>query len=182
MSIHEIALPYMRELLDQFQETVNLGVLEGDEVVYIQILESPQAFKMSSRIGGRDPAHATALGKAILAFLPEEEVERIAHVTGLPKRTEKTISSLQRLREELVTIRQRGYAMDEGENEEGACCVGAPIFDHRGTVIAALSISGPCLHFSPEKVAEMGTALRRVTSQISQKMGCSNNPIAALEA
>lgn len=171
MTIHEVALPYMRDLLDRFQETVNLGVLEENEVVYVEILESPQAFKMSSHVGGRDFPHATSIGKAMLAFLPEEEVERIVHATGLPRHTEKTITSLSRLKEELTTIRQRGYAIDDQENEEGACCIGAPIFDRRGDVIAAISISGPARRFSTKEIEDMGTALLEATSQISQNIG-----------
>jgi IclR family acetate operon transcriptional repressor len=174
VTLHKVASPYMQELLDRFQETVNLGVLEKNEVVYIEILESPRAFKMSSHVGGRDFPHSTSVGKAMLAFLPEETVEQIVHATGLPKRTEKTISSLPRLKEELATVRQRGYAIDDGENEEGARCVGAPIFDRRGNVIAAISISGPAIRSSMEEIEEMGAAVLEATSQISQKIGYSD--------
>jgi IclR family acetate operon transcriptional repressor len=176
MTLHEVALPYMQEILDRFRETVNLAVLEGDEVVYIEILESPQSFKMSSHVGGRDYPHATSVGKAMLAFLPEKEVERIVHATGLPKRTDKTITSHGRLKEELAMIRQRGYAIDNGENEEGARCVGAPIFDHRGGVVAAVSVSGPAFRTSMKEIEELGLALLDVTSQISQKMGYVEQP------
>jgi DNA-binding IclR family transcriptional regulator len=171
MTVHEVALPYLRALLDQFQETVNLGVLEHNEVVYVEILESPQFFKMAAHVGGRDSVHSTSIGKAILASLREEEVRQIAHTTGLPKHTQKTITSLPQLKEELASIRQHGYAIDSGENEEGACCVGAPIFDHRGDVIAAISISGPDQRFSAGKIEEVGAALVEVTRQVSQEMG-----------
>jgi len=173
MTVHEVALPYMQELLDRFKETVNLGVLEDNEVVYIEILESPRSFKMSSQVGGRDFPHATSIGKAMLAFLPEKKVDSIIDVTGLPKRTEKTITLLAQLKEELAMIRQRGYAMDNGENEEGARCVGAPIFDRRGDVIAAISISGPAFRSSGQETQEMGVAVLEVTAQISRKIGYS---------
>jgi len=171
MTLHELALPYMRELQERSQQTVNLGVLEGNEVVYIEILESPQTFKMSARVGGRDFPHSTSIGKSILAFLPKEQVEQIAKATGLPKRTEKTISLLPQLVEELKAIRQQGYAIENGENEEGALCIGAPILNHLGNAIAAISISGPASHFSQELVKKLSPDLVEATSQISQRIG-----------
>jgi IclR family acetate operon transcriptional repressor len=170
MPIHEVALPYLHDLLVRFQETVNLGVLEHNEIVYLEVLESPQAFKMSSHVGARDYPHATSLGKAVLAFLPEKEVERIIRATGMPKRTEKTICSFSRLKEELTLIRRRGYSIDDQENEEGARCVGAPLLDSRGNVMAAISLSGPAPHFSQAVIENIGAALTEITSLISQKM------------
>ncbi len=171
MTLHEVALPYMRELLDRFQETVNLAVLEGHEMVYVEILESPRAFKMSAHVGGREALHATALGKAILAHLPEDQVERLLQITGLPRYTANTLCSPSLLKEELATVRARGYATDNEEKEEGACCVGVPIFGHRGLPIAAISISGPALRFSQEKMEEMGRALLEVSAKVSQQIG-----------
>ena len=173
MTLHEVALPYMRELQRRFRETVNLAVLEDCEIVYIEILESPQTFKMSSHVGGREIPHATSLGKAMLAFLPDEDVVHIVAHTEFPERTSKTVSSLSQLQEELEEIRRRGYAVDNEENEEGARCVGVPIFDHRGNVAAALSISGPALRSSTEQIEEMGSALLQASAQISQMVGSS---------
>jgi DNA-binding IclR family transcriptional regulator len=176
MPIHEVALPYLRDLLTRFQETVNLGILEHNEIVYLEVLDSPQAFKMSARVGARDYPHATALGKAILAFLPTQEAERIIRATGMPKRTKKTICSPPRLKEELALIRQRGYSIDDEENEEGACCVGAPLLDYQGKVMAAVSLSGPAPRFSQEVIENMGAALIEIKSQISQKMQYLKKP------
>ena len=116
-------------------------------------------------------AHATSLGKAMLAFLPDEEVERIAETSRLPKRTANTIDSLSQLWPELGMIRERGYAIDEEENEAGARCVGVPIFDHQGNVVAALSISGPASRLSAAEVEKLGAALVAASQQISQGMG-----------
>ncbi|MGQ9585394.1 MAG: IclR family transcriptional regulator [Anaerolineae bacterium] len=171
MTIHEVALPHMRELLERFQETVNLAVLEGHEIVYIEILESPRAFKMSSHVGGREIPHSTSLGKAILAYLPEAQMERIIRTTGLPRYTANTICSLPRFREELAAVRERGYAIDNEENQEGARCVGVPVFDRRGCPIAAISISGPALRFSNKEEEEMGRALLEVSAKISRQIG-----------
>lgn len=174
LTLHEVALPYMKALQAQFQETVNLGVLDECEIVYIEILESPRTFKMAARVGGHEMAHATALGKAILAFLPKEEIERIAKTTNLPRCTANTLDSLSQLEPELEMIRERGYAQDREENEEGARCVGVPIFDHRGGVIAALSISGPAFRLSAARIEKMGAALAAAGQQISQEMGCGD--------
>jgi DNA-binding IclR family transcriptional regulator len=163
----------MKQLLARFQETVNLAVLEGDQIVYVEILESPRTFRMCSRVGSREMPHSTALGKAILAFLPQQEVERILQNTGLPRYTANTIGSRSSLRDELAITRQRGYSIDNGENEEGARCVGAPIFDHRGDVVAAISISGPAVRSSAEEIEGMGTALLEASLHISQRIGYS---------
>lgn len=171
MTLHEVALPHMRELQRRFRETVNLAVLEDCEIVYIEILESPQTFKMSSHVGGREIPHATSLGKAMLAFLPHEDVEHIVARTGFPERTNRTISSLPQFQDELEEIRRRGYAVDNEENEEGARCVGVPIFDYRGNVAAAMSISGPALRSSAGQIEEMSSALLEASAQISQSVG-----------
>lgn len=170
MTLHEVALPHMRELQRRFRETANLAVLEDCTIVYIEILESPQTFKMSSHVGGREIPHATSLGKAMLAFLPHEDVEHIVARTGFPERTDRTISSLPQLQDELEEIRRRGYAVDNEENEEGARCVGVPIFDHRGNVAAAMSISGPALRSSAGQIEEMSLALLEASAQISQSV------------
>lgn len=173
-SLGEIALPQMHSLLDRFSETVNLGIMEGGQVLYLEILESPQAMRMSSRIGSRDYAHATSLGKAMLAFLPEEEVEEVVRVHGLPPRTEKTIATLEGLKEELGKVKERGYAIDDGENEPMARCVGVPIFNRFGEVAGALSLSGPAHRFSEAKIEAMGQALMEAASRISERMRYCN--------
>jgi len=173
-SVREMVLPLMHSLLDRFSETVNLGIMEGGEVLYLEILESPQAMKMSSRVGSRDYAHATSLGKAMLAFLPEGEVEEVVRVHGLPPRTERTITTLEGLKEELRKVKERGYALDDGENEPTARCVGAPIFNRFGEVAGALSLSGPAHRFSEARIEAMGQALMEATSRISERMRYCN--------
>lgn len=172
-TVREIALPEMHSLLDRFSETVNLGIMDRGQVLYLEILESPQAMKMSARVGSRDYAHATSLGKAMLAFMPDEEVETIVQVHGLPARTEKTITTFTEFRQELVSVRRRGYAIDTGENEPTARCVGAPIFDRFGQVAAAMSLSGPAHRLSDQQVEAVGRALTQAASRISQRIGYS---------
>jgi IclR family acetate operon transcriptional repressor len=142
-SLTELALPYMHRLLDRFGETINLGVLRDGEVVYLEILESRYSFRMAARVGARAPVHSSALGKAIAAYLPDDEVDAIIRKQGLPRLTPRTITTPTAWRRELARTRARGYAEDEGETEPEASCIGAPIFGADGRVVAAISLSGP---------------------------------------
>jgi IclR family acetate operon transcriptional repressor len=161
----------MQRLLARFEETVNLAVLDGNQVAYMEILESPHAFKLSYQVGGQDHAHTTSLGKSILAFVDESQVAAIARATGLPAVTTKTINSLSRLNQELAVVRARGYAVDDEENEPGVCCVGATIFGDRGTAVAAISISSPAVRVDETKIQEMGAAVSDAGRRISQQLG-----------
>lgn len=139
----EIALPYMRRLLADFGETVNLGILRDGEVLYLEMLESPHAFRMTARVGSRSPVHATALGKAIAAYLPKEDAKTAMTSKELTPLTLRTITSPAAWGRELSRTRTRGFAEDNGETELEASCIAAPIFGADGQVIAAISISGP---------------------------------------
>jgi IclR family acetate operon transcriptional repressor len=167
----DVARRHMQSLLTRFEETVNLAVLDGNQVVYLEILESPHAFKLSYQVGGHDHAHTTSLGKSMLAFLDESQLADIARVTGLPAVTTKTINSLSRLKQELAEVRARGYAVDNEENEPGVCCVGATIFGDRGTPVAAISISSPAVRVDADKLREMGAAVAEAGGQISGHLG-----------
>src|SRR5690606_2335872 len=117
------ARPYLEEARDKWSETANLGVLVGQSVTYLDIVEAPTAVRLSARIGDKDFIHATALGKAIAAHLPEKQVRAILKRTGMPKRTAKTITQRNQLMAELEKIRAVGYAVDNQENEEEGRCV-----------------------------------------------------------
>jgi DNA-binding IclR family transcriptional regulator len=143
-SLRETCLPVMRELHQAFDETVNLGVLEGSQVVYIEIIESTRSLRFHASVGGRDPAHTTALGKALLAHLPPEP-RALALPRPLRRRTDRTIVDRGALLAELEAIRGRRYAVDAGENEEGAICFGAPIFGTSGAAVAGISLSMPAV-------------------------------------
>jgi hypothetical protein len=124
----------MRELRDRFNETVNLGVLDGREIVYLDMVESRRSLRMQAQLGGRDPVYSTALGKAMVAFLPEDRWGE--HLPArLTPRTEASHSSIVALRDDLRRTRERGYGLDDGENEEGVRCLGAPIFNQDGHVV-----------------------------------------------
>jgi IclR family acetate operon transcriptional repressor len=136
------ARPAMEKLNETSKETLNLGVLDGGEVLVIHTLESPLAVRMSSKIGNRRHPHCTALGKVLLAGLPEREALRIVRSKGMPALTGRTITQEAALRNELERVRNQGWALDNMENEPDGRCIAAPVFDE-GRVIAALSISGP---------------------------------------
>jgi IclR family acetate operon transcriptional repressor len=169
LRIREIALPAMRELRDRFNETVNLGVLDGLDVVYVEIIESRRSLRMQAQLGGRDPVYSTALGKAILALKPEDDWP--AH---LPKdfapRTEYTVLSRTKLRQALVEVRECGFALDDEENEEGARCIAAPIVNHLGQVLAAVSLSAPASRISDRQLPKVAAAVKETAGVISQRL------------
>jgi DNA-binding IclR family transcriptional regulator len=160
----------MEELLARCKETLNLGTLDGGEVVVIETLESPLSIRMSSKVGNRRYPHSTALGKVLLSGMSEEETNRFIQVKGLPKMTPNTITTRAALLKELGKIRQRGYAVDDQENELDGRCLGAPIVDSRDRVIAALSISAPVFRMDHERVEGLGPVLRKTCETISNNL------------
>jgi IclR family acetate operon transcriptional repressor len=170
LDLRLVARPVLEELHCRFRETVNLGVLDDHQIVYIDMLESDQGLRMAARVGARDHPHSTSLGKAILAFLPEPELERYLQ-RPLSQRTAQTITDPLSLRAELERVRASGVAEDHEENEEGACCVGAPIFDHRGRVIAAISIAGPAVRLAEPRRQEMRAAVKEAALAITRAVG-----------
>jgi DNA-binding IclR family transcriptional regulator len=170
LRIREIALPAMRKLRDQFNETVNLGVLDGPEVVYIEIIESRRSLRMQAQLGGRDPVYSTALGKAILAFKPEEQWP--LHLPAvLAPRTDRTVTSPAMLGQALQQAHERGFALDDEENEEGARCIAAPLFNHQGQVTAAVSLSAPISRMSDRLLAKAAAAVIQTAATISERLG-----------
>ena len=170
LRIREIAHPFMRKLRDQFNETVNLGLLDGQEVVYLEMIESRRSLRMQARLGSRDPVYSTALGKAILAFLPEERWPQ--HLPpDLPPRTPHTHTTYSALQQDLRQTRQRGFSLDREENEEGAHCLGAPIFNHLGQVAAALSVSAPASRLAEPLRQQVASAMLKTAAAISRHLG-----------
>lgn len=140
--LRQVCRPYLQELRDRFNETVNLGVLAASEVLYLDIMESRRSLRMQAQIGSGGHLHSTALGKVILAFLPRPQAEKMLP-SVLSSVTTRTIVDRQRFFEQLEIIRATGYSVDEGEDEEGSCCIAAPIFNDKGHAIAAISLSAP---------------------------------------
>jgi IclR family acetate operon transcriptional repressor len=131
----------LRDLRDGTGFTVHFAIRSGDEVVYVEKLEGRQPYQMKSRVGNSVPLHTTAIGKAILANLPADETEDIIGRAGLIAVTPRSITDRDVLRAQLAASGARGFAVDDGENDPGICCVGAPVFDHTGVVMGGVSVS-----------------------------------------
>ena len=166
LDVRRAAFPYMEQLVERFDETCDLGVFDRGWVLYVEVVRSQHSLTIAARVGRRLPAYCTASGRVFLAFLPPEVVDP---VMGEPLKpcTEKTITSPARLREELETIRKRGYAIDDGEFEAGIRAVSAPVRNIDGEVIAALSIPGPTNRMPQERIPEIAEALLEVCDAIS---------------
>ncbi len=141
--IQKIAHPFLVEMVKRCDETVHLAILSHGEALYLDKLEGQKALRIVSRVGMRLPAHCSGVGKILLAFVPEEELEQIIAEKGLPRFTRNTITSGKSLRGELAKVRKQGYAVDNEEIIAGAKCVAAPVRDSDGDVLAAISISVP---------------------------------------
>lgn len=168
--IREIALPFMQELGNRYRETVNLGVVDHSDIVYLEMVESPHSLRTQAKVGSRNPIYSTALGKAILAFIPGEQLPRHLPAT-LTSRTLQTLTSLAAMKQDLDEIRRRGFALDHGENEEGASCVGAPIFNRNKEVIAAISVSAPSSRLNGALEQEVAAAVSSTAMKISIRLG-----------
>lgn len=172
-TLQAVARPILWELWKSTQETVNLAVLDQGTVLYVDVIESPHEFRLSSRVGTRRSVHVTALGKALAAFLPAEPRESILGSIAFQPATPRTIGNLVQFRQELEKIRRQGYAVDDEEAVQGARCVSAPILNSDGEPIAAVSVSGPVTRVSPNQVAGLAGAVTSAARAISAAMGFS---------
>jgi DNA-binding IclR family transcriptional regulator len=166
-SFYEIASPLAREL----GETVQMAVLRGRHVLYVAKQEGTQWVRLASEVGTVLPAHATALGKCLLAGLSDAELDRLFAGVELERLTERTIATLDALKAELAEVRACGYAIDRGETLADVNCFGAPIRDATGTVVAAMSISVPVTRVTPERTGELIDAARRAADTLSRRLG-----------
>ncbi len=165
------ARPHMHSLVEQCGETVNLGVIDNGEAVFIGQVESREVMRMIVRLGSRSPIHASGVGKALLAHLPEQQLARILQQRGLTRYTERSIDNPAQLREELERVRQLGYALDDEEHAVGLRCVAAAIFDQNGQALAAISLSGPKARITDKRLDELGVAVRQTAGEITQALG-----------
>ncbi len=172
------ARPIMEQLAAQYQETIHLAILDDTQLVYVDKLEGKQAVRVEvTALGARLYPHCSSLGKVLLAFRPEVEVRRILKINGLPRLTPNTITDPEELVQALAKIRKQGYAYDLEEIVMDLCCVGAPVYDYRGDVIAALSMSIPAYRFQRAQT-EFRKAIVRAAKLVSERMGyygCTGN-------
>lgn len=166
-----IALPHMTRLRSRFEETVNLAMCRGDELVLIEVLESTRSIRKGASPGDRDYWHASSLGKAILAHVSRDEARALFERLERRQFTPGTITSVERLLDELDTVRAQGFAIDDLENESDLRCVGSAILDRHGRPHYALSIAGPANRLTREIAHEMGRELHEAAAMISSALG-----------
>jgi IclR family acetate operon transcriptional repressor len=153
--------------------TVHLALRNGNHCTYIHKVDGNQPYQMASRIGMSIPLHCTAVGKALLAFLPADEVSTIVASTGLPARTPATITDLARLNAELAFVRERGYAVDDEENEATVRCIGAPVTDLSGRPVGGVSVTTVTFVVSREQLESFAQGLLATAAKVSQALANS---------
>ena len=171
MDLRKIAHSYIEELSKEFNETVHLGILDKGRVVSIEREESDKSLCSHIEIGKRTPLHCTAVGKAIMAYLSEDEINLIIREKGLEKFTENTTTTKKDLENEFKKIRDQGYAIDNMEHEEGVQCIAGSIRDHTGEVIASMSISGPAFRINESNIPNIAKKVKEYCDYISKEMG-----------
>lgn len=166
-----VARPHLRRLWEEYDETVNLGVLSSDKVLYLDILESDQGLRTTVAVGTHDHLHSTALGKAMLSTLPASDARSLLSYADLVAKTPRTLTSIPALLEEVERTRQLGFALDDEENEPGARCVAVAVAGRDGQPLGALSVSGPAWRVDDNMVQQIGRRLRETADQVAIQLG-----------
>lgn len=166
LDFRRAAFPYMQQLVDRFHEICTLSVFDRGRMLYVEVVYSEHSLTIAARVGRHLPVHCTASGKVMMAFLPSEVTEAILG-GPLTAYTEKTITSPERLREELRIVRKRGYAVTDEEFEMGIRAISAPIRDIDGKVVAAMSVPFPTGRLKEERIPEIAQALMEAANAVS---------------
>ena len=175
MNLWEEAPPFLEGLVRDTGETGHLAIFDGGEAIYIEKVEARRALRIPWAIGRGYPAHATSLGKALLAHQSPHIIEAVIAERGLARCASRTICDREQLLDELERVRQVGYAIDDEEYEEGLRCIGAPIVGHTGTVVAAIGIGGPVTRVTPDRVRELGQVVMEAAAGLSHRMGAGKS-------
>ena len=170
LDLRGIAMPELERLARLTRETTGLGALDGDQLMTLAQADGPNLIAVGDWTGRATPLHCVASGKVLLAALAEREVLRIVR-KGLPAYTERTVTELEPLLEELARVRRRGFATALGEYELGLNAVAAPVHDARGAVIAAVDIWGPAFRLTPRRIPELAAQAREAAAAISVRLG-----------
>lgn len=171
IDLRTVARPALAALHGEFAETINLAVPADGGIVYIDILQTARGLRMGATVGMRDDYHSSALGKAMLAQWPTTVVERVLGPDPLPRKTARTLLTRAALHRELDRVRAQGFAVDDEENEEGARCIGAPLFDHRGECVGAISLAGPASRLTPDRIAAVADRVAAAAAAVSALLG-----------
>jgi IclR family acetate operon transcriptional repressor len=170
IDVVRLAPAYLRDLVDSASETAFLGVVDDDAVVYVYKEEGPQSVTMSSQLGSRRPLHCTGLGKAYMSALSEDERRSLVRKLDMRRFTANTVTDVSALEEELLLTRERGYAIDNIEVEQGVACFAAPVLDYRGRPVASISVAGPADRVL-SKGEKLGPLVAKAASALSRRLG-----------
>jgi IclR family KDG regulon transcriptional repressor len=168
--LSRVAEPFLHKLWELHRETIDLAVFDGNEVIFINVLESPQRVKLAAAVGQRLPAFCTASGKAILSHMPEESVLHLLE-HDFQKYTSFTLVSSPQIMKNLHQCKEQGFAISEQEYEEGINAVAAPVIGRNGMPIASVSVAGPAYRLTYDKIMEIGTSVRLTADEISREIG-----------
>jgi DNA-binding IclR family transcriptional regulator len=172
--LRDQAAPMLRSLMGACGLTVHLAILDQRDVVLVDKVDPPGLIKLATWIGKRMDPHCTGVGKALIAYLPESELDLLIAEHRLPRHNEETIVSVRKLKAQLTEIRRLGYALDDEEDEVGLRCIGCPVFDGAGKVVAAVSVSGTISQITAENLSALVHKVKRTASWISQHLGFYN--------
>ena len=171
VELRENAAGFLQALMQRSRLTVHMALIEGAEAVLIEKVEPPGLVRLATWVGKRLELHCSAVGKCLLAYLREDEFLRLVRDRGLTRNNENTITSIRKLKQQMTQIRLAGYAIEDEEGEIGCRCVGAPVFDHSGNVISAISVAGTTAQVRSEDFTYFGHLVRQTASDISEALG-----------
>jgi DNA-binding IclR family transcriptional regulator len=171
VDIFKSSKPYTERLMKTVNEVVHLVIRDENDIVYIDKVEADNTIRMASTIGRRSPLYRTSVGKVILAYLPDKEIESVWENSKIEKMTEYTITDLEVFKRNLKEVEEKGYAVDNEENELGVRCIGAPVFNHTGSVEGAISVSGPTIRVTRDRIEEIANEVKKYAHLISNELG-----------
>ena len=171
LDLREEARPFLRNLMQESGLTVHMAVLERDEAVIIEKVEAPGLVRLASWIGRRLDVNCTGVGKVLMAFLPNDDLDYLLRTKAFARHNSRTIISRSPLRRELMLVKQAGYALDNEEDEPGVCCIGAPVFDENGNAVAAISVAGTTNQIGADRVPILARQVKRAARAISLRLG-----------
>ena len=163
--------PHMRRLMEQSGETANLAILDGTEAVFIDQVQCREMMRTIVKLGSRVPLHASGVGKALFASLPDEQIDAILKVKGIPRITEHTITSPETMWAALRVIRQRGWSFDDEEHALGTRCVAASVYDEHAEPLGAISLAGPSTRLPDERIRQLGPVVAHAAEELTKRFG-----------
>jgi DNA-binding IclR family transcriptional regulator len=171
IELREQARSFLQDLMERTRLTVHMAILEQNEAVLIERIEPPGLLRLATWIGRRMDVHCSGVGKALIAYLSGEELDRLIREHGLPRHNQHTIVSPRRLKEDLAQVRTLGYSVDNEEDELGLSCIGVPLFDHQGAVVGAISVAGTTAQVISENLSQLAAKVKQTAAAISQQLG-----------